>query len=118
MRAAIFTGYGPPEVLQVRQVPRPEPGPGQVLVRVYATTVTTAECLMRRGRPIWGRPVIGVLRPRRRTRVLGMELAGEIAAVGRGVTTFRPGEQVYGFTAFRLGGYAEYACLPADASLV
>jgi NADPH:quinone reductase-like Zn-dependent oxidoreductase len=113
----MFDSYGPPEVLRVREVPRPEPGRGQVLIRVFATTVTNAECQMRQGKPVWGRPIIGLLRPRRRTRTLGMELAGEIAAVGPGVTRFRAGEQVYGFTAFSLGAYAEYACLPETASL-
>nr|WP_260408296.1 NAD(P)-dependent alcohol dehydrogenase [Planomonospora venezuelensis] len=87
------------------------------MIRVRAMTVTSAECAMRRGEPLWGRVVLGFRRPRRRMRTLGTELAGEVEAVGAKVTRFRPGDEVFGFTGFRLGANAEYVCLPQRASL-
>jgi NADPH2:quinone reductase len=117
MKAAVYTRFGPPEVLTLRQVPKPAPRAGEVLVRVRAMTVTSAECAMRRGEPLWGRIVLGVLRPRRRMRTLGTEFAGVVEEVGAGATRFRPGDEVFGFTGFRLGANAEYVCLPQRASL-
>ncbi|MFI6901763.1 NAD(P)-dependent alcohol dehydrogenase [Nonomuraea sp. NPDC050394] len=117
MRAAVYSRFGPPEVLTLRQVPKPEPRDDEVLIRVRAMTVTSAECAMRRGEPLWGRVVLGFRRPRRRMRTLGTELAGEIERVGAKVTRFRPGDEVFAFTGFRLGGNAEYVCLPQRASL-
>ncbi|GIH93941.1 NAD(P)-dependent alcohol dehydrogenase [Planobispora siamensis] len=117
MRAAVYTRFGPPEVLTLRQVPKPEPRKDEVLIRVRAMTVTSAECAMRRGEPLWGRVVLGFFRPRAGMRRLGTELAGEVEKVGAGVTRFRPGDEVFGFTGFRLGANAEYVCLPQRASL-
>ena len=96
--------------------PRPTPGATEVLVRVHATTVTTAECHMRRGRPLWGRVILGFRRPRRRMRRLGLEFAGEVVEVGSGVTRCAPGDEIFGFTGFRLGAAAEYLCLPQSGS--
>ena len=93
MKAVVFTEYGAPDVLEIEEVDKPVPRDGEVLVKVHATTVTTAECLMRRGQPRWGRVVIGLRRPRKRIRTLGIELAGEIEAVGRNVRRFRVGDQ-------------------------
>nr|BFE79844.1 hypothetical protein GCM10020093_024450 [Planobispora longispora] len=117
MKAAVYTRFGPPEVLTLCQLPKPVPRDDEVLVRVRATTVTSAECTMRRGEPLWGRVILGFLRPRVRMRTLGTELAGEVEQVGAGVTRFRPGDEVFGFTGFRLGANAEYVCLPQRASL-
>ncbi|WP_155373786.1 NAD(P)-dependent alcohol dehydrogenase [Catellatospora vulcania] len=117
MRAIEHTAYGSPDVLRLTEVDPPVPGHRDVLVKVVATTVTSAECAMRRGEPRWGRVVIGFTRPRRRMRRLGMELAGEVAAVGAGVTRFRPGDRVFGFTGFGLGAYADYKCMPELGSL-
>jgi NADPH2:quinone reductase len=117
MRAVVFAEYGAPEVLKLDEVDQPTPGNGEVLVKVHATTVTTAECMMRRGQPRWGRIIIGLRRPRKKIRTLGLELAGEIEAVGRGVQRFRKGDQVFGFTSFSVGSYAEYKCMPETGSL-
>ena len=117
MKAIIHTRFGGPEVLELAQVPKPTPKDGEVLVKVHATTVTTAECKMRRGEPLWGRLILGLRRPRRKLRTLGLELAGEIEAVGKDVHRFQPGDQVFGFTGFDIGAYAEYKCLPETASL-
>lgn len=117
MKAAVYRRFGPPEVLAIEDVPTPEPGPRDVLVKVRATTVTSAEAAMRRGEPLWGRVIIGFVRPRKRMRTLGIELAGEIAAIGRDVTRFRVGDEVFGFAGFAIGANAQYMCLPERASL-
>ncbi|MFI6430696.1 NAD(P)-dependent alcohol dehydrogenase [Rhodococcus oryzae] len=117
MKAIIHTRFGGPEVLGLEQVRIPTPRDNEVLVKVHATTVTTAECKMRRGEPLWGRVILGLRRPRKKMRTLGLELAGEIETVGRDVHRFKPGDQVFGFTGFDIGAYAEYKCLPDTASL-
>nr|MDT0656473.1 NAD(P)-dependent alcohol dehydrogenase [Micromonospora sp. DSM 115978] len=117
MRAAMFTAYGPPEVLTLANLPKPEPKGDQVQVRVRATTVTTAECGMRRGEPRWGRVIIGPFRPRAGVRVLGLEFAGDVTAVGPAVRRYRVGDRVFGFTGFSVGANAEYKCLSERASL-
>jgi NADPH:quinone reductase-like Zn-dependent oxidoreductase len=117
MRAVMFDAYGPPEVLTQAELPAPVPKRDQVLVRVHATTVTSAECGMRRGEPRWGRLILGLRRPRKGIRVLGLEFAGEVAAVGPAVRRTRVGERVFGFTGFGVGANAEYKCLPEGASL-
>ncbi len=121
MRAVVWTAYGPPEVLVVRPVPRPSPGDGEVLVRVHATSVFAGDCELRRlDLPILLRLGLrfyfGWTRPKRVT-VLGQELAGEVAEVGRGVSRYKPGDPVFAATGFRLGAYAEYVCVPEDAMM-
>ena len=116
MRAIVYSEFGGPEVLRVREIEKPAPRDDEVLVRVHATTVTAADTLVRTGGPLWGRLILGVRRPRR--PVIGTELAGVIEAVGKDVRRLAPGDQVYGFTGFKLGAYAEYACLPERVSLV
>jgi NADPH:quinone reductase-like Zn-dependent oxidoreductase len=118
VRAVVYTRYGPPEVLQLTEIEKPTPKDDEVLIRVHATTVAGTEIPMRRGKGIDFRIVIGLRRPRRRYRVLGMELAGEIESLGKDVTRFKQGDQVYGFTGFGLGGYAEYCRMPEKGSLV
>ncbi|MEV0902152.1 NAD(P)-dependent alcohol dehydrogenase [Actinoplanes sp. NPDC049802] len=117
MRAVMFERYGPPEVLRQVDLPKPAPGRDQVMVRIFATTVTSAECGMRRGEPRWGRVILGPVRPRKGVRVLGLEFAGEVAAVGPRVTRYRAGDRVFGFTGFAVGANAEYKCLAENASM-
>ena len=117
MKAILYDRYGPPDVLRVIEVNKPVPKHNEVLIRVHATTVTAAESMMRRGATFFGRFIIGLRKPKSRFRMLGMELAGEIESVGADVTRFQPGDQVYGFTGFGLGGYVEYTCMPAHGSL-
>ena len=117
MKAVVYDHYGAPEVLQVREVPKPQPQADEVLVAIGATTVTSACGMMRRGDTVLSRLVLGLLRPRKRFRVLGTEFAGTVEAVGSRVTRFRPGDRVFGFTGFKVGGYAEYVCLREMASL-
>lgn len=117
MRKVVFNRYGSPEVLDVIESAEPRPESGQVRVRIHATTVTTAEAKMRRGEPRWGRPMIGVTKPRARYRTLGTEFAGVVDAVGHAVTQFREGDEVFGFAGWYIGANADYLCLPANASL-
>lgn len=117
MKAVVYTRFGPPEVLKVCETETPSPRDDEVLVQIYATTVTAAEAAMRRGRPLWGRVVLGVVRPRKRMQTLGIELAGEITAVGKHVSRFRVGDEVFGFTGFDIGANAEFLCLRETASL-
>jgi NADPH:quinone reductase-like Zn-dependent oxidoreductase len=115
MKAMVYTTYGSPEVLQLKQIEKPTPSDVQVLIKVCATTVTSADCMMRRGEPLWGRVILGLRKPSR--KILGLELAGVIEAVGKDVKRFRKGDQVYGFTGFGLGAHAEYVCMPEHGSL-
>ncbi|MEM7128440.1 MAG: NAD(P)-dependent alcohol dehydrogenase [Chloroflexota bacterium] len=123
MKAIVYTKYGPPEVLQLKDIPKPDPLANEVLVKVHATTVTIGDTIMRSlNMPIPGwqrilaRLYLGIRKPRRQS--LGMELAGEIEAVGRKVTRFKPGTAVFASTfAVNFGGYAEYKCLPESGVL-
>jgi NADPH2:quinone reductase len=117
MRAVMFSAYGPPEVLTQVDLPTPVPRGDQVLIRVHATTVTSAECGMRRGEPRWGRLILGPRRPRAGIRVLGLEFAGDVTAVGPAARRYRVGDRVFGFTGFGVGANAEYKCLSERASL-
>jgi NADPH:quinone reductase-like Zn-dependent oxidoreductase len=116
MKAIVWTKYGPPDVLQLREVEKPTPKDDEVLVKVYATTVIAGDCELRSLKvpSLYRLPMrifLGFSQPKRVT-ILGQELAGEIEAVGRSVTRFKSGDQVFAATLLRLGTYAEYACLP------
>lgn len=101
--------YGGPEVLEIREVPRPAPGEHEVLVRIEAFTVTLADCAFRRADPFITRFFTGLFRPR--NLVLGDDIGGVVEAVGSKVTRFRVGEAVFGSAGASLGGAAEYVCL-------
>lgn len=111
MRAAVYHRYGPPEVVRVEELAKPEPKPGEVLIKVRASTVSTGDWRARSlempaGFGPFGRPVFGLFGPRK--SVLGSELAGEIEAVGKDVRKFKPGDAVFAFPGFDLGAHAEY----------
>ena len=120
MRAAVCTAYGPPEVLQIRTVPDPRPRNNEVCIRLVATAVTASDCIVR-GLKLRGvyrlfmRAAFGIRAPRK--GIIGMIAAGEIESVGREVTAFKPGDQVFGMDGFRAGTYAEKVCWPASTAL-
>jgi NADPH:quinone reductase-like Zn-dependent oxidoreductase len=115
MKAAVHTRYGPPEVVRIREVDRPAVGDRDLLVRVHATTVNRTDCAYRAARPFFVRLLTGVRRPRR--TVMGTEFAGEVAAVGRDVTSFAVGDRVFGYNEGGFGAHAEYLSVPADGSV-
>jgi NADPH:quinone reductase-like Zn-dependent oxidoreductase len=114
MRAIVCTDYGPPEVLRLRDVPKPVPKDDEVLIRIRATTVSTADCELRRfdfAPWIWVpiRLAFGIRRPRQ--PVLGQELAGDVESAGKLVRSLKTGDRVFAATGIGLGAYAEYICL-------
>lgn len=119
MKAIICTRYGPPEVLQPVEVPKPVPLDNEVLIRIHATTCHIGDVRVRGAiLPLWMqlpfRLYMGLLKPKR--KILGMELSGVVEAVGKAVGRFKTGDAVLASSPFLLGGYAEYICLPEDAS--
>jgi NADPH:quinone reductase-like Zn-dependent oxidoreductase len=114
VKAVVFTHYGPPEVLRLEEMDRPEPGPGQVLVKVRATAVNDWDWSFVRGKPHVYRLMMGLFRPK--LTVLGAEVAGTVEAVGEGARRFQPGDAVYGdISDAGFGGFAEYVCVSEDA---
>ncbi|MDP3580944.1 MAG: alcohol dehydrogenase catalytic domain-containing protein, partial [Ignavibacteria bacterium] len=126
MKAIVCTKYGPPEVLKKMEVEKPVPKNNEVLIKVIATTVHIGDTKIRRFEPGLGpvkdfffkpmmRFIIGFNGPRK--KILGMELAGDIEAVGKDVTLFKVGDPIFASTELRFGAYAQYCCLPEDAAL-
>ena len=120
MKAAVCTKYGPPNVLVLTELEKPNPKQDEVCIKIHATAVTSSDCMVRSFNlpySMWipARLVLGITRPRR--PVLGMVVAGEVAGVGRGVASFSEGQQVFGLDRFAFGAYAEYKCMPSSGLL-
>ncbi len=116
MKAAIYTKYGPPDVVRVAEVGKPAPKPNEVLIKVHATTVNRTDCGFRKPEYFFIiRLIHGVFRPGR--RILGSEFAGEVEAVGQEVKSFKKGDQVFGLIGAAFGAHAEYVCVPEQSPI-
>jgi NADPH:quinone reductase-like Zn-dependent oxidoreductase len=115
MKAAVYTRYGPPDVVRISEVEKPAAKDDEVLVKVHATTVNRTDCGLRAAKPFIVRFFTGLVRPR--VTVLGNEFAGAVEAVGRGVTSFEVGDRVFGYNGSSFGAHAEYLAIPEDGLL-
>jgi NADPH:quinone reductase-like Zn-dependent oxidoreductase len=113
MKAIVHEKYGPPEVLQLKEVEKPVPKDNEVLVKVHAASVNAIDPLIVRGKPLYLRLTAGgILKPRRKHQILGDDIAGQVETVGKNVNKFQSGDEVFGISNW--GGFAEYRCVPED----
>jgi NADPH:quinone reductase-like Zn-dependent oxidoreductase len=113
MKAFVYDKYGSPDVLELREAAKPAPNADEVLVKVLAVSVNPADWHSMRGKPLFSHATLGWLRPKH--RILGVDIAGKVEAVGSGVTRFKPGDEVYAnLLDHGFGGFAEYASVPVD----
>jgi NADPH:quinone reductase-like Zn-dependent oxidoreductase len=111
MKAFIYERYGPPETLRMAEVDKPTPNADEVLVKVLAASVNAADWHVLRGKPLFSRATLGLLRPKH--KILGVDVAGQVEAVGDGVTRFKPGDEVYAnLLDHGYGGFADYVSVP------
>ena len=117
MKAAVYSSYGPPDVVRISEVEKPTVKDDELLVRVHATTVNRTDCGFRAAKPFFTRFFTGIVRPRTTMTILGNEFAGEVEAVGSAVTSFEVGDKVFGFNGTSFGAHAEYMTMPQDGLL-
>lgn len=125
MKAIVFTEYGPPDVLHLQEIPKPAPKENEILVRVYATPVNYGDLTARNfAASQFNMPALFYLPARMafgwnkpKTTILGSELAGQVEAVGKAVTKFKPGDQVFAYVGMRMGANAEYLCIPETGTV-
>jgi NADPH:quinone reductase-like Zn-dependent oxidoreductase len=115
MKAVVSARYGSSDILQLKEVPKPNPKDDEILIRIHATTVNRTDCGFLRGKPYFVRFVSGLLRPKR--TILGSEFAGEVEAVGKDVKSIASGDHVFGFSGVRFGAHAEYMTMPEQSML-
>lgn len=116
MKAIVYTKYGAPDVLEMKEVAKPTIGDNEILVKIHATTVTAVDSAFRQGKPLNSRLYAGLFKPK--NQVLGSELAGEVTAVGKDVTRFKTGDQIFGATPRGFDAHAEYIAIAEDAAIV
>lgn len=110
MKAIVFTRYGPPDVLELKEVPKPTPKDDELLIRVHASSINSWDWELLNGIPFINRLMYGLLKPKPGKQILGADIAGTVEAVGRHVKRFQPGDEVFGDLWDNWGGFAEYAC--------
>ncbi len=115
MKAAVYTQYGSPEVLQTKEVTKPEPKANEILLKIKATAVNSGEVRLRKADPFAVRFLFGLTKPK--LNILGAVFSGEVESIGKDVTRFKVGDQVFGHTDMKFGAYAEYICVAEDGSL-
>ena len=115
MKAAVNRRYGAPDVLEIEHLEKPLPAQGEILVKVHASTVTRTDWGMLRADPFIVRLFMGLTHPR--TNVLGMDFAGDVEAVGKDVTAFKPGDKIFGMSPDAFGAHAEYLCIPVTGAI-
>jgi len=115
MKAIIHTRYGPPEVLQLKEIPKPVPKDNEVLIKIYATTVNRTDCGFRSAEYFISRFFSGLFRPNNQT--LGNEFAGEIETIGKAVKSFKPGDKVFGYNDLTFGAHAEYLKMAENSNI-
>ncbi|MCP9848866.1 NAD(P)-dependent alcohol dehydrogenase [Cyanobium sp. Morenito 9A2] len=120
MKAMVYQEYGSPDVLQSKEVLKPVPRKNEVLIKIHATTITSADCRLRglnlpRGFGLISRLIFGITKPRQ--PILGSELAGEIESIGTGVTKFKVGDPVFAISGFGMAAHAEFKCMPEDGAI-
>jgi len=116
MKAIVYTHYGPPEVLQLKEVEKPLPEENEVLVKVRAATVNRTDCANLTAKPFIMRFSLGLFKPKK--KIMGTEFAGDIEAAGKAVTSFKVGDKVFGFDDSGIGSYAEYMVISEDKALI
>src|SRR3546814_14209681 len=116
MKAAIHARYGPPEVLQIADVPKPVPGKKDLLIKVNASTVNRTDCGFRSAEYFVSRFFSGLFKPKK--QVIGNDFSGEIETVGTSVTMLKPGDKVFGYNAYTFGGHAEYLTIKENNAVV
>lgn len=116
MKAAVYTQYGTPDVLQIKEVVKPEPKANEILLRIRATSVNSGDVRLRKADPFAVRFLFGLTKPK--LNVLGATFSGEVESVGKDVKLFKAGDQVFGHTDLKFGAYAEYLCISETGSVV
>ncbi len=115
MKAAVYTKYGPPEVLQLQEIVKPLPKDNEILIRIEATAVNSGDLRLRKADPFGVRLFFGLMKPK--INILGAVFSGEVESIGRNVKLFKVGDEVFGHTDMRFGAHAEYICLSESGTL-